>query len=299
MFYYIGLVVLGFAVGLLSGLFGVGGGFLLVPMLNAVFNIPYNIAVGSSLCQMIGTSAAAGLKHHGYGHIDYKLAIWLLVGSIAGAEIGAQILMWLRGMGDIAILGQHLSVMYVSVNTIFLVLLLTIGSFMFFESKGARRHNPHGAIENTVMRKLRAIKLAPVISLPVSEISSISLWCILVIGFMVGVFSGLLGVGGGFVLNPALIYLVGVSTSVSIGTGLFQIMFVSIYGTMTHFVKGNIDFMLVGCILGGSLIGSHFGAVLHKRTHMAHIRYYFSLLVLAVVAVILIKFVYSLGYLGK
>ena len=86
MFYYIGLIILGLVVGILSGLFGIGGGFFLVPMLNAVFKIPYNIAIGSSLCQMAGTSIASSYKHRDYGHIDYKLAVWLLVGSIGGAE---------------------------------------------------------------------------------------------------------------------------------------------------------------------------------------------------------------------
>ena len=85
----IGLTGLGFVIGVLSGLFGVGGRFLLVPMLNIIFNIPYNIAVGSSLCQMIGTSTAAALKHRGYGHIDYKLAGFILVSSIGGSGIGS------------------------------------------------------------------------------------------------------------------------------------------------------------------------------------------------------------------
>ncbi|GAH75185.1 unnamed protein product, partial [marine sediment metagenome] len=83
---YVSFIGLGFIIGVLSGLFGVGGGFLLVPLLNAVFNIPYNIAIGSSLCQMVGTSSAASLKHKDYGNIDYKLAGFILMGSIVGAE---------------------------------------------------------------------------------------------------------------------------------------------------------------------------------------------------------------------
>ena len=100
-------------------------------------------------------------------------------------------------------------------------------------------------------------------------------------------------------MTPALIYLIGISTNIAIGTDLFQIIFISGYGALSHLIKGNIDFTLVICILCGSLIGSNIGAVLHKKMRGAHIRYYFSLLALAVVAVILIKFVYSIGYCGK
>jgi uncharacterized membrane protein YfcA len=300
MFYYGGLVVLGFVVGVLSGLFGIGGGFFLVPMLNAVFNVPYNIAIGSSLCQMVGTTIAASVKHHDYGHIDYKLAVWLLAGSVVGAETGAQILMWLHGIGNVAVRGHSVSAMSFCVDIIFVTLLLTVGIVMFVESNQATQREPRGGVVETVIsQRIRNIRLSPMINLPVSGIASISVWFTLTLGLGVGLLSGLLGIGGGFVVSPALIYLFGISTNVAIGTGLFQIIFTSAYGAASHFVKGNIDFLLVGCILAGSLGGSHFGAVLHKRMRGAHIRYYFSLLVLVAVAVILVKFVYSLGYFGK
>jgi len=296
MFYYAGLVVLGFVVGIFSGLFGIGGGFFLVPMLNVVFNIPYNIAIGSSLCQMVGTSIAACVKHHDYGHIDYKLAIWLLAGSVVGAEIGARILMWLHGMGNIMIRGHSLSIMSVCVDVIFIVLLLTVGIVMFVESKEATQREPRGGVVKTVFsEKIRNIRISPMTSLPISRISSISVWFIMVLGLGVGVLSGLLGIGGGFIMSPSLIYLLGIPTNVAIGTGLFQIIFTSGYGGLTHFLKNNVNFKIVFCILGGSLIGSQLGAVLHKRMRGAHVRYYFSLMVLAVVATIVIKFIYSVS----
>ncbi len=292
--YYAGLVILGFVVGVLSGLFGIGGGFFLVPMLNAVFNVPYNIAIGSSLCQMVGTSIAASVKHHDYGHIDYKLAIWLLAGSIIGAETGARILMWLHGMGDIVIRGHSVSIMYLWVNIIFVVLLLVVGIVMFFESSQATRREPRGGVvKSKISQTIRNTGIRPKISFPISGIKSFSIWSVVALGFGVGVLSGLLGIGGGFIMSPSLIYLFGIPTNVAIGTDLFQIIFTSGYGAASHFVKGNIDFVLVGCILAGSLGGSHLGAVLHKRMRGAHVRYYFSLIVLAVVIVILVKFVFK------
>lgn len=295
MFYYIGLVVLGFVIGVLSGLFGIGGGFFLVPMLNAVFNIPYNVAIGSSLCQMVGTSVAASIKHHDYGHIDYKLVIWLLAGSVAGAEVGVQVLMWLHKMRDMVICGHSVSVMSFYVDIIFVSLLLTVGIAMFIESSQATRREPRGGVVETIIsQKIRNIKMLPKITLPVSGISSISIWIILALGFVVGVLSGLLGIGGGFVVSPALIYLFGIPTNIAVGTGLFQIIFTAGYGSISHFIKGNIDFLLVGCILAGSLVGSGMGAALHKRMRGAYIRYYFSLIVLTVMIVIMVKFVFKI-----
>jgi len=292
--YYAGLVILGFVVGVLSGLFGIGGGFFLVPMLNAVFNVPYNIAIGSSLCQMVGTSIAASVKHHDYGHIDYKLAMWLLAGSIIGAETGVRILMWLHGMGDVIIRGHSISIMYLWVNIIFVVLLLVVGTIMFIESSQATRREPRGGVvKSKISQIIRNTGIRPKISFPVSGIKSFSIWSVVALGFGVGVLSGLLGIGGGFVVSPALIYLFGIPTNIAVGTGLFQIIFTAGYGSISHFIKGNINFVLVGCILCGSLVGSGAGARLHKKMRGAHIRYYFSLIVLAVVIVILIKFIFK------
>jgi len=295
----IGLIGLGFIIGILSGLFGVGGGFLLTPMLNVVFNIPYNIAVGSSLCQMVGTSAAASLKHGSYGHIDYKLAGLILMGSVAGAEMGARILMHLKNSGTIIVHGHSVTQMYLWINVIYVILLFLIGASMFLESKRAKRRPSRGGVVKTrLSRGIREINIGPNISLPSSGISSIPIWSIILLGFIAGTLSGFLGVGGSFFMNPFLIYLIGVPTHIAIGTGIFQIIFTSGYGALSHFLKGNVDFTLVACILSGSLIGSQLGAVLNKRIRPAYIRYYFSWVIFTAIGIILIKFLFNTGYLG-
>jgi len=294
----IGFSGTGFVIGVLSGLFGVGGGFLLVPLLNIVFNIPYNIAIGSSLLQMVGTSTASTLKHRGYGHIDYKLAGFILMGSVVGVELGARILMHLKNLGTITINTSTISTMDFWISIIYIILLFLVGISMFLESKKAKKRAPRGGVvESVISQKIRNIKIPPFISLPTSKIENISLWNLIFLGFGVGILSGLLGVGGGFIMSPALIYLIGVPTSVAIGTDLFQIIFTSGYGAITHLLKGNIDFRLVGCILTGSLVGSQLGAILNKKLRGAHIRYYFSLLIFLVEGIILIKFFFSMGYL--
>jgi len=294
----IGFIGTGFVIGILSGLFGVGGGFLLVPLLNMVFNIPYNIAIGSSLLQMVGTSAASSLKHRGYGHIDYKLAGFILMGSIIGVELGARVLMHLKNLGTITINASTISIMDFWISIIYIILLSLVGTSMFLESKKAKKRAPRGGIVDTVFsQKIQNIKIPPLTSLPISNIEYISVCYLIVLGFGVGILSGLLGIGGAFILNPALIYLIGVSTSVAIGTSLFQTIFVSGYGALTHFFKGNVDFALVACILTGSIIGSQLGARIHSNIRGAYVRYYFSLLIFFTAVLILIKFLFSTGYL--
>jgi len=295
---YVGFIGIGFIIGILSGLFGVGGGFLLVPLLNTVFNIPYNIAIGSSLCQMVGTSSAASLKHKDYGNIDYKLAGFILMGSIMGTEFGARVLMWLKGVGTIMIHGSTISKMDLWINIIYIVLLSLVGISMFLESKKAKKRAPRGGIVDTIFsQKIQNIKIPPILSLPTSKIKSISIWNLICLGFGVGILSGLLGIGGAFIMSPVLIYLIGVPTSVSIGTSLFQTIFISGYGALTHFFKGNVDFTLVVYILLGSLIGSQLGAKIHNKLRGADIRYYFSLVIFIATGIVLFKFLFNTGFL--
>jgi uncharacterized membrane protein YfcA len=290
---YAGLIFLGFGIGTLSGFFGVGGGFLLVPLLNILFDIPYNIAVGSSLCQMIGTSIAASLKHRRQGNIDIKLSLFILSGSIGGSEIGARILMLLKGAGVQQIHGVAVDRMYLWINIIYVCLLLAIGSMMFTESMMARKRPPRGGIVDTdISSFFRKIPLRPVLPFPVSRIEAVSVWPVLVLGFGMGILSGLLGIGGGFVMTPAMIYIIGVPTHVAVGSGLFQIIFVSAYGTGSHFFKGNVDFLIVGCTLVGSLLASPIGAGLNKKIRGANIRFFFSWIVFVSIALLIVKFLF-------
>ncbi len=292
------LVGLGFVIGILSGWFGVGGGFLITPVLNAVFGIPYNIAVGSGLCQMVGTSTAASLKHRSYGHIDYKLALFTLIGSVAGAELGARLLTRLKELGSVSIRTHSISKMYLWVTAIYIVLLLLVGVFMFWESRKAKKSSNAEAVKTKISQRIQKIHLAPTVSFPVSGVGSISVWTLILLGFVVGTASGLLGVGGGFIITPSLIYLFGIPTSIAIGTGLFQIIFTSGYGAFTHFLKGNVDFLLAASILAGSLAGSQVGAILCRKIKSCSTRYYFSFVVFAAIVVIVLKLLYNLGYLG-
>ena len=126
----ISFIGIGFFIGALAGLFGVGGGFLLVPLLNAVFNLPYNVAIGSSLFQMVGTSIACSIRYKGFGHIDYKLAGFVLIGSLIGVELGSQILMWLKELGNMLIHGSLISKMDFWISIVYMILLSIVGISM-------------------------------------------------------------------------------------------------------------------------------------------------------------------------
>ncbi|MBA7526737.1 hypothetical protein ES705_18907 [subsurface metagenome] len=275
-----------------------GGGFLLVPLLNAIFGVPYNIAIGSSLFQMVATSSASSFKHRSYGNIDYKLAGFVLMGSAMGVELGARILMWLKSIGTITINGSTIGKMNFWINIVYIILLSLVGISMFLESRKAKKRAPRGGVVDTIFsQKIQSIKIPPLTSLPISNIEHISICHLIALGFVAGILSGLLGIGGAFIMNPAFIYLIGVPTSVAIGTSLFQTVFISGYGALTHFFKGNIDFALVVYILAGSLVGSQLGAKMHNMLRGAYIRYYFSWLIFFTAGIILIKFIFSIGIL--
>ena len=247
---------------------------------------------------MVGTSTVSSLKHRGYGHIDYKLAGFILMGSIIGVELGTRVLMWLKKMGSIIIHGSSVSKMNFWINIIYITLLSLVGISMFLESKKAKKRAPRGGVVNTIFsQKIQNVKIPPLISLPISNIEYISIYYLIVLGLGVGILSGLLGIGGAFIMNPALIYLFGVPTSVSIGTSLFQTIFIAGYGGLTHFFKGNVNFALVTFVLVGSLVGSQLGVKIHNRLRGAYIRYYFSLLIFIAAGIILVKFLFSINCL--
>ncbi|HEX55357.1 MAG: sulfite exporter TauE/SafE family protein [Candidatus Altiarchaeales archaeon] len=268
------LIVLGFIVGALGGFFGVGGGFIASPIMY-LLGIPMNFVVGTDLTHMVGKSIVAAKKHRSLGHVDIKLGFIMVFSTIIGIEIGAQIIEFLKDTGKIDVV---IGLLYVSILTF-------ISIFVAWESKKALRVSrveklPVGDVVafKSVTRKIRRVNIPPYISLPESGIESISIWIILLVGFISGLLSGLLGVGGGFVRMPLLVYLVGCPTHVAIGTDLFEIVISSSYGSLTHAIKGNVDIMIALVMHTGAAIGAQMGAVLTRYISGPRIRLYFSLL---------------------
>jgi uncharacterized protein len=264
------LVVLGLVVGLLSGSFGVGSGFLMAPFLNLVGNIPYNVAIGSDVAHMVGSSTLANLRQRALGYVDYKLGLLLLAGSVVGVEIGAQLVQLLKFAGTISVLGLPVGIMQLVMTLIFALLLGWIGVMVYRETMASQR--PESAARPSeapaVMvagARLQTLNLPPMVSLPVSGVEAVSLWLILGVGLASGLLTGFLGVSGAFIRMPAMIYVLGVPTVVSLGTNLFELLFLSLYAALTHGLKGNIDLLLVIILVITTTIGVQAGILLQRK----------------------------------
>jgi uncharacterized membrane protein YfcA len=289
------LALFGLVIGALGGFFGVGGGFLMVPMLNVVFGVPYNIAVGSDLGQMCGMSTAATVRHMRFGNIDFKLGLLMIVGTASGVEVGAQVLEVLKRVGTLSVFGREIDTMTVVMSLVYAALLVFLGQAMVRESLRTMRRAA-GQIQlgaetpsSTVAVRLRTVRIPPMVSLPASGIESVSLWVILGIGFATGFLSGMLGVGGGFIRMPALVYILGCPTVVAVGTDLFEIMFSSGYGVMTHAFKGNVQLVLVLALLVGTTVGAQLGASYTRRAGGPWVRFGFGCLAFVGVFMVVLK----------
>jgi uncharacterized membrane protein YfcA len=250
---------LGFLVGLLGGFFGVGGGFLAGPLM-LVAGVPANFVVGTDLAHMTGKSIVAARRHSTLGHVDFKLGGMMIVGTGAGIEVGAQLIEYLEGLAP--------DLLRSVLSWIYLFLLLGISAVVFLEGLRATQVEVAESMAATetlsvqsFSRRVQSIQLSPRVSLPASGIASISLWAILAVGFVTGFLAGLLGVGGGFIRMPALVYLLGVPTHIAVGTDLFEIIFSAGYGTLTHALKGNVDIVMALIMHTGAAVGAQLGAL--------------------------------------
>ncbi len=265
----VALILVGVLTGLLAGSFGVGSGFLMTPFLNIVGNIPYNVAIGSDLTHMVGSATQANLRQRALGYVDYKLGLLLFAGSVVGVEIGVQLLQLLKHGGDFSLFGHRIGVMQLVMTLVYALLLGWIGIMIYRETRAAHRvETETQAAEGPMLMpgsKLQTLNLPPMVSLPVSGVDSISLWLILGVGLASGLLTGLLGVSGAFIRMPAMIYVLGVPTVVSLGTNLFELLILAAYGAFTHSLKGNVDLLLVIILLITTTVGSQLGMLLQRR----------------------------------
>lgn len=279
------LIAVGFLGGILGGFFGVGGGFIAAPALIWT-GMPLNIIVGTDLAHMTGKSIVAARRHRSLGNVDIRLGVVMVIGTVTGIEIGAQLIEVLKVTGYV---DNIVSISYV-------VILLAIGILMAWESIKAIRmmEGNQDATEDVrmfqgVARVLLAIRIPPLIAFPTSGIASISLWIVLGVGLITGVLAGFLGVGGGFVRMPMLVYIIGIPTHVAIGTDLFEIVISAGYGTLTHALKGNVDILVALVMQTGAVVGSQIGAVSTSYVAGPRIRLLFSTLPIIGALLVLIR----------
>jgi uncharacterized protein len=264
------LLALGAAVGVLSGIFGVGGGFLLTPLLIFI-GVPPAVAAASSANQLVGASVSGALAHWRRGNLDLQMALVLLVGGLVGSAFGVWLFTVLRRMGQIELV----------ISLSYALLLSILGALMLFESVRAMLRRP-GAARRKLHQHTWLHGLPFKVRFRRSKLY-ISALLPLVLGFAVGVLSAVMGVGGGFVMVPAMIYLLGMPTAAVPGTSLFQIIFVAAAVTVLQAVENQtVDALLALILLVGGVIGAQFGSRFGARLRGEQLRALLAFIVLAV-----------------
>jgi uncharacterized protein len=266
------LLGLGGAVGFLSGVFGVGGGFLLTPLLIFI-GIPPAVAVASAANQLVGASVSGAIAHWRRGNVDFQMGFVLLIGGFLGSGLGVWLFAVLRRNGQVEL----------AVSVLYVALLGVLGVMMLIESTRAilRQRHPHGARRKLhthmwihglpLKMRFRRSKLYISATVPAG------------LGFLVGILSAVMGVGGGFVMVPAMIYMLGMPTAVVPGTSLLQIVFVAANVTVLQAVgNGTVDAVLTMVLLVGGVVGAQLGTRFGGYLRGEQLRALLALLVLAV-----------------
>ncbi|MGC8595730.1 MAG: sulfite exporter TauE/SafE family protein [Candidatus Kryptoniota bacterium] len=270
------LILIGFCVGVLGGFFGVGGGWIVTPALN-IFGFHMAYAIGTDLANIFGQSIGATKKHHKMGNVDWKLGGISILASIVGLELGSQLIIKLEKIGDVGSV----------VRWCYLFLMFSLSTLMFidyFKTKGKRKLNANSGgrpyqEKSKLALHLHKINLPPIISLPVSGIERVSLWAVLLVFASTGFLSGFLGVGGGFIRMPALVYLIGVPTAIAVGTDLMSVLASGAYGCFTYAMKGRVEIFAAVLMLLGSSVGAQIGATAVKYVKGYGIRLLFAIMI--------------------
>jgi len=286
------IVLIGTLVGILSGLFGVGGGFLMTPLL-IFLGIPPAVAVGTESPHVLASSVSGVIAHWRKKNVDFKMGFFLLTGGVIGSTVGVNVFKIIRNYGQIDLVIQIL----------FIIFLGFIGFSMLFESARTtiRQYRTTSAIR-TKLHQHSWIHGLPIKMRFHRSKLYISVIPPIIIGFFVGMMSALMGVGGGFIMIPAMVYLLGMSTNVVIGTSLFQIIFVTANSTFFQsYLNQTVDIVLATLMIIGGVIGAQIGARLGTMFKGEYLRGVLAILVLAVCIIIITDLtftpsdIYSLG----
>jgi uncharacterized membrane protein YfcA len=267
------LLGLGGLVGVLSGMFGVGGGFLMTPLLFFI-GIPPAVAVATEANQIVASSFSGVLAHVKRRNVDFKMGGVLLIGGLIGAAVGVLVFNYLKSLGQVDLL----------VKLCYVIFLGVVGGLMFIESVRALRKSKRtsGSKPRKKRTWIHALPLKMrfrVSGLYISAIPPV------LVGIVVGILAAIMGVGGGFVMVPAMIYLLGMPTKVVVGTSLFQIIFVTAFTTMLHATTNyTVDMVLAVLLLVGGVIGAQFGTMIGAKLRAEQLRILLALMVLLVCA---------------
>ena len=276
------LLVLGGMVGLLAGMFGVGGGFLLTPLLSVVLGVPVPIAVGTGLCQMVGTATVALLRHRKLRQGETRVGALMVAGSVVGVATGARTVAFLESLGDVRVGDRPIALVTLVVYLAF-ALFLSLSAVAMWRSGTGRVDE----LEYVRRGPLARLRIWPAVDLPNVPLSRVSALVIAYSGLGLGFLSGLLGVGGGIAMIPLLVYGFGFPIRHAAGTGISVMVVTAAAGTVVHSFQGHVHLGMTMVLLVGSSISAQFGALLTHRLPAAVLRRGFvTLIVAAAVAVV-------------
>ncbi|MDD6182013.1 MAG: sulfite exporter TauE/SafE family protein [Desulfovibrionaceae bacterium] len=284
-----GLVILGIGVGIIGGFFGMGGAWMVTPGLN-ILGFPMAFAIGTDIAHMAGKSLISTMRHGKFGNVDYKLGLIMLVGTVVGFEAGAQCVMYLERLGNVEKV----------VRWVYVALLLFIAWMVFHDVAVRRRKEREAAARGEALAKdatgidwaksLHAIKIPPMVHFKEAGIYC-SAWLPVFVSFLTGVLAGILGIGGGLIRMPALIYMIGCPTHVAVGTDLFEVMISGLYGAATYTFKGRTELVAALIMLVGAACGAQIGAVATKYIKGYGIRIAFGACVIGCMVSIILKLI--------
>ncbi|NLT74376.1 MAG: sulfite exporter TauE/SafE family protein [Chloroflexi bacterium] len=277
-----GGLVIALVAGVLTGLFGVGGGFLITPMLSIVLGLPMPLAVGTGVLNILGTTTSNLYWRRKSNLADYKLAAVLFGGNAMGAYLGANVLERWRLAGDLTIRGSRVAAADLYTLIVYLLVLSLIFMWMAFETRRPTPATPRIGL-------FARLRLPPYARFESLEGPALSIPLLSYFGLLLGFLTGLLGVGGGVLLLPALVYLVGMRTHAAIVTSSVMVWLTSLVAGVSHASAGNVDLMLLLVLLLGGTIGAQVGLVLCNRLSGARLRQYFAYVVLGVVVMVAIR----------
>lgn len=268
------LVLTGFTVGIVGGFIGVGGGYMVTPAL-IVFGFPGYMASGIDMTHIAGKAIISTVRHRQLGNIDWTLALSMVAGTMLGVELGVKLLGYTKKLGLSGIILLTASV----------VVMFSI--FIYTQIETRRAHKKMDEVVkggHQVGREMQTSRIPLLFQripfLPIVRCRSarlvISMWVIVLVGIITGILAGFLGVGGGFVRVPALVYVIGATTHIAVGTDLVEIVASGGYGALRHSVEGNVDMMAVFFMLIGALFGAQFGSIATSYVRGPAIRYILS-----------------------
>ena len=266
------ILFLGFIVGFMSGLFGVGGGFLMTPLL-IFMGIPASTAVGTESVQILGSSVSGAIAHGRKKNIDYEIGIFLLIGGIFGSTVGVIIFNFLKESGNLDLI----------INILYVIFLMIIGFLMLIESSLSLIKEPNKTNKSKLKKKRSFLQMLPLkLKFRQSKIY-MSILLPISVGIFTGFLSSLMGVGGGFIMVPAMIYLFRMGTVSAIGTSLFQIVFVTLNVSILQATYNlSVDLILAVFLLLGGVIGAQYGSKYTSKFRGEHIRILLAIIVIIV-----------------